>query len=249
LSKPRDNMRPKRPGEEGVSLIMVLVILLFLTTLGGSLASGLAASHRSGLGRLQSAQAFYTAQAGLDWALKNGQGVSIPQTFGGSDFTVDRYWWRYTVTAVGDEAVRKVRGYRAIEYIPGTRGTESKKDVTFWVQNPSIYHLRIRYIVVEWSGPTAYFEKIKIRRDTEDEQDLIWKYSDYSSKRGESEAKYHFPDYFWLLSGESIGVTVEKFVDKRSGNGSQVDMEETPVKITFYDDYDSSYPSFIVRTE
>jgi len=215
--------------------MVVLVLLLFLGVVGGSICSILSESHESGLSRLNSARAYYVADAGLQWALRNRQEPSYDISFGEGSFSIDKYYWRFTVTANVAGAQREVQGYRTIEYFPGTRNAPYPENVCFWVQNQTGYSIYINYLEVEWSGPTAYYGKIRITEEGGTELATFWAKSWSGGYRAGSGEKIPLSPRRWIVPSETIEIKIRDFEAGRYG-GPDVDMRGVPVKLTFYDD-------------
>jgi len=215
--------------------MVVLVLLLFLGVVGGSICSLLSESHRSGLSRLNSARTYYVADAGLQWALRNRQEPYYSISFGGGSFSIDKYYWRFTVTANVAEAQRKVRGYRTLEYFPGTRDDSKPEDLWFWVQNQTGYWVDVNYLEIEWSGPEAYYSKLRMTEEGKTSLKKVWDAGWWGGAgAGSGENTNIYPGRL-IAPWETIEIVFEEFEEGRWG-GSDVDMRDIPVKLTFYDD-------------
>jgi len=227
--------------------MVVLVLLLFLSVVGGSVCSLLSDFYDSGLSRLDSARPYYLADAGLQWALRNRQEPYYDVSFGAGSFSIDKYMWRFTVTAGASGAERRVRGYRTIEFFPGTRADASPEDVWFWVQNQTGYWIDFNYITLEWSGATAYYAKILMTEEGDEDLDTYWDYGWSGGWRAGSGDKISLNRRRWLAPFETIEIKIEDFEAGRYG-GSDVDMRDIPVKLTFHD-YSYAYQPTVVGVD
>jgi len=216
-------------------MVVVLVLFLFLGIVGGSVSSILSESHRAGLSRLQSAQAFYNAEAGLQWALYNRIGEIGQISFaGGSISLVEKNMWRYEIEGRVGDAVRRVRGYRTIEYYPGTREWDPKEDFRFFVKNQTGYWIDFDAMMLEWSGPEAYYRKIRITEEEETSLETVWDKGWYGGRFAGSGEKVGLSVNRWVAPGETVEIKIDDCESGRYG-GSNVDMRAVPVKVTFYD--------------
>lgn len=258
--KSRDEKRNK---EAGFSLVVVIVLLLFLSMSAGALSSILTTSSCSGLNHLNAAQAFYTAQAGLCWGLKNNGGTSAPVPFGEGSFEVDKYYFRFEATAVAGRSERKVRANRTVEYLKGTReGPHVEEDVQFVAKNQTGDWVELTHFKLEWAEQVAYFEKLKMRYAKNYEEFLKDNWESWKTLfdkgwngglRGASGVKYVFKDYksYWIESGEPVQFFIEDF-ESAAGGGSNVDMRSIPFKLTLYGPWGSTdyeYPPAVVGVE
>jgi len=216
-------------------MVVVIVLFLFLSIVGGSVCSLLSVTHSSGLSHINSTKAFYVAQAGLQWALKNRAVGQCEVSFGEGNFSfVEKNMWRYEVRGSLGEAVRHVRGYRTIEYFPGTREWVPKENVHFLVQNQTGYWIDFNGMKLEWSGREAYFEKIHITEEGDDELITVWDGNWYGGQHVGSGEKVYFYLNRDVAPSETLEIVIEGFESGKHG-GNKVDMRDLPVKVTFYD--------------
>ena len=224
-----------RESQAGFSMVIALVLLLFLGIVGTSLCSVLSVSHSSGLSRLHSAKSYYIAQAGLQWALRNRTILPGEVSFGGGTITVvDQTQWRFVVDGSFGATARRTRGFRSIEYCPGSRDeSSSPEDVEFYVQNQTGYTIEFNRFEIEWSGPTAYYGKVRMTEEGDDDLTTVWdKTWSFGRRAGSGEIKN-----IWfsrtVAPGETIQIVFEDFESGRYG-GSDRDMSSVPLKLFFY---------------
>ena len=225
-----------REGRAGFSMTVVLVLFLFLGIVGGSLCSVLSEAGSSGVSRLNSAKAYYIAHSGLQWYLRNRSSYSGDVSFGGGTLSlVQKNYWRYEVKAIVGDTERRVRGYRSLEYFPGTRDPASPSEgVEFHVQNQTGYWIDFDSLEIEWSGSTAYYGKILMTEDGETGQITVWDKSWFGGRRAGSGEKVSIYFTRWVEPGETIQLTFEDFDSGRYGGVGQ-DMSAVPIKLRFYD--------------
>lgn len=224
-----------RNDQAGFGLIVVLVLFLFLGIVGGSLCSILTNATSAGLSRLNSAKAFYAAQAGLHWLLYNRTGFTGEASFGGGTISlVEKNQWRYEVKGTCGDTERRVRGYRSIEYFPGTREDKDEK-VYFYVKNQTGYWIDFDGFVIEWSGATAYYAKVEITEEDEGQNRIkVFDKGWYSNRRKTSGEEVSLWFTRWVAPGETIEFRFEDFEVDRYG-GNDVDMDDIPIKLYLYD--------------
>ena len=222
--------------QAGFSMVVVLVLFLFLGIVGGSLCSVLSVANASGLSRLHSAKAHYIAQAGLHWLLYNRSGFTGSASFGGGTLSlVEKNQWRYEVKALVGDTERRVRGYRSIEYFPGTR-EERNEDVYFYVKNQTGYWIDFDAFMIEWAGATAYYEKVEMTEEDEGTSRMtVFDDSWNSNRRLGSGEKRSLWFTRWVAPGETIEFRFKDFESGRYG-GSNVDMDAVPIKLYLFDD-------------
>lgn len=226
-----------RDSQAGFSLIVVLVLFLFLGIVGGSLCSVLTSATSAGLSRLNSAKAFYAAQSGLQWLLYSRTSFSGSVSFGGGSISlVEKNSWRYEVKGTCGDTERRVRGYRSMEYYPGSREeTSSAENVKFYVKNQTGYWIDFNGFEIEWSGATAYYAKVLMTEEKEGTSLMtVYDKSWNGNRRLGSGEKRTLWFTRWVAPGETIEFIFEDFETGQYG-GSNVDMSSIPLKMYFYD--------------
>lgn len=233
----------------GFSMVVILVIFFFLSIVGSSLCSILSVTHTSGLSRFNSARAFYIAQSGLHWALRNRTASQGNIPFGGGTFSlVEKNKWRFEIQGTFGDTIRRTRGYRSMEYFPGTRDqSSSPEDIDFYVQNQTGYWIDFNGFKIEWSGPTAYYAKVLMTEDGDTDLTTVWDKSSNGGKRAASDEKISLWSKRWMAPGETIQIVLEDFESSKYG-GSDVDMSAVPLKLYFYD-YSYNYQFTVVGIE
>ncbi len=221
--------------QAGFSMVVVLVLFLFLGIVGGSLCSVLSEATVSGLSRLHSAKAHYIAQSGLQWVLYNRTSFSGEASFGGGTMSlVEKNQWRYEVKAVVGDTERRVRGYRSMEYFPGTRDENtSPEDIHFHVQNQTGYWIGFDSFKIEWAGQTAYYAEVYMTENNETSVEKVWDSGWLGGYRGGSDEKMSMGFTRWVAPGETVEVHFKDFESSRYG-GLDRDMSDVPLKLYFY---------------
>ena len=156
--------RHRRAGSAAVAAVAIIVLVGFL---GITLVGGTRTTGADLVNRIQEAQGYYIADAGIEWSLEQEVGTPVPMSFGPGTFEVtqDASEW-VSLSEVG-RARRQVRCEpepdgliisEGFDYVAGSRMSIFGQFVRFLIMNNTDEDITFDRIKVTWSGSTAYFE-------------------------------------------------------------------------------------------
>ena len=173
-----------RNHQAGSVAIVAAFIIVVVGFLGSAMVSELLVSNRSQAAAVQATQAYYIADAGVEWAANKGAGSGAPVSFGNGTFTVTSDAGAWVALASVGNARRQVRCEAVtavpsgLDYVIDSRTIAGRNDeeFKFRVVNNQLASVTINKMKVSWDAPIAFFEQIKINVLTVHDYTEVWKY-------------------------------------------------------------------------
>jgi len=229
-----------RRGSAAIAAVAIIVIVGFL---GAALISSLQLTNASTVNHVLGVQAYYTADAGVEWACKQDSATPAPITFADGTFeaTADGSDW-VSVGEVGEAKCTlrcdpaPVQGpiSNGLDVVLGSREEHWSK-TPFQVMNNTTGDITFNKMKVDWDSPTAYFQKIQIKVINGTDYKEVWKYEDDPEGRWTNGDTRQFNQVasVTIPAHYTAAIKMEGYRAGGDGTGS-VDMNSTTLIVTLY---------------
>jgi len=241
----RNRVRTKRR-QRGSAAIVAAAIIVIVGFLGAAMMSSVRVHTTATVNYIQGTQAYYIADAGVEWACMEDSATSGPVSFSSGSFEVAADGDNWVVTAESGDTrcamecdAQEQTGAvpTGLCYVLGSREEDDPEEVEFFVMNASSSDITFDTLKVTWDSPTAFFEDLEIEIVDGIDYDVVWDHEDEPGNYqwGSGETKD-----FTRVSSVTIPAhclaefDLEEFEESATG-GSDRDMRNTEVTIEFYD--------------
>ena len=229
----------RRRGSAAVVAIAVVILVGFF---GAALLSGLLIDTSTATSHALGAQAYYIADAGIEWACKQDSETSVPTSFGNGTFEVSAEGGLWVSVGIADMARRTIRCgaiatlsiSEGLDYVLGSRQEHHSK-IIFFLMNNSDSPIVFDRIRLSWDSPAAYAEKMQVDVENYNDYKDVWRYENDDGTRWTNGQTRVFT--------ETASVTVpvhytaeikaEKFAANPDGTGA-VDLNSTTMTVDLY---------------
>jgi hypothetical protein len=243
----RGTLCPRRR-QAGAAAIVAVAIIVILGALGATLVATARIGHVDTVYRIQEAQAFYDADAGIAWATRQESETLAPMSLGAGTFSVAQVGDAWVSVGASGDARRQIRSEpqpagesisNGLDYVADSRIELDGWFVRVVMMNATDADMTFNKIKATWDDPEAYYQTVFINVLNESPWLGTWAWTYLAepgfSRAGSGETKqFNLTDSITIPAHHSASVWLDFFRENQHGSGGDVvNMDDTEFTIQF----------------
>ncbi len=243
MTMPLPRPAPARRKQLGSAAIAAIAVIVLVGLIGSALVSSLRIGSRSQTSLLQATQAFFIADAGIEWACKQNSPTPFPMTLANGTFTVTSAGGQWvSLATVGDtRCTFRCQPLPAgepishgLDSVTGSRAGSDQFSAKFLVLNSTDSPITFNSLTPAW-GDTAYFEQVNIRVLLGTDYGTAWHYTSNGNLRwgdAENEQFNQIPSAT-IPAHRTMEIELKNF-SRRRNRSNPYNIKDSSLTVTFF---------------